>query len=65
MSEIAIQAVGLGKKYLIGGPQKGFDRIGDQLIDLVVSPFRRAGRLLKGQASGAAELDKTFWALQD
>jgi ABC-type polysaccharide/polyol phosphate transport system ATPase subunit len=65
MSELAIQAVGLGKKYLIGDHQKAFDRIGDQLLDLVVSPFRRAGRLLRGQASGAAELDKTFWALQD
>jgi lipopolysaccharide transport system ATP-binding protein len=65
MSELAIQAVGLGKKYLIGDHQKAFDRIGDQLLDLVVSPFRRAGRLMRGQASGAAELDKTFWALQD
>jgi lipopolysaccharide transport system ATP-binding protein len=65
MSELAIQAVGFGKKYLIGDHQKAFDRIGDQLLDLVVSPFRRAGRLMRGQASGAAELDKTFWALQD
>jgi lipopolysaccharide transport system ATP-binding protein len=64
MSELAIQAVGLGKKYMIGNQQKGFDRLSDQLVDMMVSPFRRAGRLLRGHAGGATELDKVFWALQ-
>jgi lipopolysaccharide transport system ATP-binding protein len=35
------------------------------LVDTFISPFRRAGKLLRGQASGAAELDETFWALKD
>jgi lipopolysaccharide transport system ATP-binding protein len=30
-----------------------------------MSPLRRAGKLLRGQATGAAELDETIWALQD
>lgn len=64
MSDYAIQAVGLGKKYMIGGQQKGFDRLGDQLVNMMIAPLRRAGRLLRGEAGGATELDKAFWALQ-
>lgn len=37
----------------------------DTLSNAFVSPFRRAGKLLRGQATGAAELDEEFWALQD
>ncbi|MFZ5917480.1 MAG: ABC transporter ATP-binding protein [Chloroflexota bacterium] len=35
------------------------------MADAFVAPIRRAGKLLRGQASGAAELDETIWALQD
>jgi lipopolysaccharide transport system ATP-binding protein len=65
MSKIAVEIIGLGKKYYIGGPQKSHYRLTDQLVDTVVTPFRRAGKLLRGQVTGAAELDETFWALQD
>jgi lipopolysaccharide transport system ATP-binding protein len=65
MSRIAIEVVGLGKEYHIGGPQKRYHRLTDQLADVVVAPFRRAGKLLRGQASGAAELNETIWAIKD
>ncbi|MGD2158174.1 MAG: ABC transporter ATP-binding protein [Anaerolineales bacterium] len=65
MGDLAIRVEGLGKQYHIGGLQKTYDRFGDQLVDLVAAPIRRAGKLLRGQAGGAAELDETIWALRD
>lgn len=65
MSHIAIEVAGLSKKYHIGGPQKGHYRLTDQLADMAAAPFRRAGKLLRGQATGAAELDEAFWALDN
>jgi lipopolysaccharide transport system ATP-binding protein len=65
MSHIAIEVAGLSKKYQIGGLQKSYHRLTDRLADMAMSPFRRAGKLLRGQATGAAELDETIWALQD
>ena len=65
MSDIAIQVEGLGKLFHIGGLQKGHYRLTDQLADMFVSPFRRAGNLIRGRGAGAAELDETIWALKD
>jgi lipopolysaccharide transport system ATP-binding protein len=65
MTNIAIQVVNLSKLYHIGGPQKNYDRFGDQLVDMVAAPFRRAIKLVRGQASSAAELDQELWALDD
>jgi lipopolysaccharide transport system ATP-binding protein len=65
MGKIAIEVAGLGKEYHIGGPQKSYHRLTDQLADMVAAPFRRAGKLMRGQASGAAELDESIWALKD
>ena len=65
MNKIAIEVVGLGKKYHIGGAQKSHYRLTDQVVDAFTAPFRRAGRLLRGQATGAAELDETIWAIKD
>lgn len=65
MSDIAIRIEGLSKKYLIGGKQKQHNRLGDQITETVLSPFRRAGRLLKGDAGAATELRQEFWALKD
>src|SRR5215207_4939978 len=64
MSNISIEVAGLGKKYHIGGLQKSYYRLTDQVADIFTAPFRRAGKLLRGQASGAAELDETIWALR-
>lgn len=65
MSDIAINIEGLGKTFQIGGMQKSYYRLTDQLVDMIVSPFRRAGNLMRGRAGGAADLDQTIWALKD
>jgi lipopolysaccharide transport system ATP-binding protein len=65
MSKIAIEVAGLGKKYHIGSAQKSHYRLTDQVVDTFMTPFRRAGKLLRGQATSAAELDETIWALKD
>jgi lipopolysaccharide transport system ATP-binding protein len=61
---VTLRVEGLGKKYHIGA-EKSFDKLSDQISDLVLTPFRRAGKLLRGQSTGAAELDQAFWALRD
>jgi lipopolysaccharide transport system ATP-binding protein len=65
MRDIAIRVEGLSKKYQIGGRQKRYTRLGDQMVNTVLSPFRKAGKLLQGQSTGASELDEVFWALKD
>lgn len=65
MSDVAVRVEGLSKKYLIGSKQKQFTRLGDQMAEMVMSPFRRAGRLLRGESRSASELDQEFWALRD
>jgi len=65
MSGIAIRTENLSKQYRIGGPQKKYATLRETLTDVFVAPFRRAGKLLHGQATGAAELDETIWALKD
>ena len=65
MSDIAINVEGLSKKYHIGGLQKSYYRLTDQLTDMIVAPFRRAGNIMRGQATGAAELDEILWAIKD
>ncbi len=65
MSDIVIKAVELAKEYHIGGPQRTYDRLGEQVVETLATPFRRVNKLLRGQASGAAELDEKFWALQN
>jgi lipopolysaccharide transport system ATP-binding protein len=64
MSNVTIEVDGLAKAYQIG-LQKGHYRLTDQLADLFMAPFRRAGKLLRGQAGSAAELNHTIWALKD
>lgn len=63
MGELAIRAVNLKKEYHIGSTQKNFDRLGEQLADAFLAPIRRARKLLRGHATGAAELDERIWAL--
>jgi lipopolysaccharide transport system ATP-binding protein len=65
MSDIAIKVEGLSKKFHIGGLQKNYYRLTDQLTDMVAAPFRRAGKLIRGQSGSAAELNETIWALKD
>jgi lipopolysaccharide transport system ATP-binding protein len=65
VSNIAVRVEGLGKQYHIGGSQKTYDRLGDQLTNVIKAPFRRASYLLRGQATGAADLHDTIWALRE
>ena len=64
MSDIAIRTVNLGKQYHIGAhlQKKNFR---EHIQDVIRAPLRRAGKLLRGQATGASELDETIWALKD
>lgn len=65
MQDIAIRVEGLSKQYRIGGKREKYKTLRDTLADSFLEPFRRAGKLLRGQATGAAGLDKTIWALKD
>lgn len=65
MGDIAIQVEGLGKQYHIGRQQAGYETIRETVTRTVLSPFRKAGRLMRGQASAAAGLEETIWALRD
>jgi lipopolysaccharide transport system ATP-binding protein len=65
MSDIVIRVEDLSKQYRLGAKQEGYRTLRDTLTRAFVSPFRRARRLLGGQAYGAAELDETIWALKD
>ena len=65
MSDIVIRVEDLSKQYRIGSKQQGYKTLRDTLAETFVSPFRRAQKLLRGQAYGAAELGETIWALKD
>ncbi len=65
MSDLAIQVKGISKQYKIGGVTAKYRTIQESLLDAISSPVRRASKLLRGQATGAADLDETIWALKD
>ncbi len=65
MSDVAVRVEGLTKEYHIGGLQTNTDSLREEIIKIVSAPARRLGKLLKGQATGAAELDESFLALDD
>ncbi len=67
MGDLAIRAAGLSKRYRIGAAQGRFQykTLRDTLVESFAAPFRRAGRLLTGRASSAADLHETIWALKD
>src|SRR5215471_653479 len=65
MSDVAIHLEKIGKQYHIGRRVSRHKNLYDVMTDAFVSPFRRAGKLLRGQATGATDLDETIWALRD
>ena len=65
MSETALRVERLSKEYRIGGRQEQYRTLRDTIMDALISPFRRACRLLRGQSGGAADLEQRFWALRD
>src|SRR2546428_2275125 len=65
MGDIALRVEALSKQYRIGGNREAYKTLRDTFTDVVVSPFRRAGKLLRGRGVGAAALAETIWALKD
>ena len=65
MGNIAIHVENIGKKYQIGRSQKQYPRLGDQILDTIGIPFRKAARLFSGQAGAISNQNDTFWALKD
>ncbi len=63
MTDIAIRAEGLGKRYRIGGPQARYKTLRESLIEAVAGPVRAVGAALRGERNGA-ERD-VIWALKD
>jgi lipopolysaccharide transport system ATP-binding protein len=66
VSDLAVRVENLGKEYHIGAVRKErYQTLSDQVAQAAGAPFRRAYKLMRGQATGAAELDETIWALRD
>ena len=65
MTQPAIRVVDLSKEYHIGVMQKSDRTLQEVIVDAVSGPLRRTAKLLRGEATGAAELDAIHWALRD
>lgn len=65
MSKYAIEIDNLGKKYLIAARKQSSDTLARSLIGAFIGPVQRIVSLLRGNTTGAAELDQDFWALRD
>lgn len=63
MSNLAIQAVGLGKQYRIGERQEKYKTLRDTLTDVFTAPVRRFSGLFN--KTTPAEEPSTIWALKD
>ena len=61
MSDYAILAEGLSKRYALGGPKQRYrPTLRETVMGGMAGPFRRFARL-----RGVAERDETFWALKE
>ena len=65
MSQHAIQLEKIGKQYHIGRKKSAHRSLPAVVTGALVSPFRRSWSLLRGRATGATDLDETFWAVKD
>jgi len=66
MSDSVVSVEGISKCYHIGKLQnQSYTTMGEKITQAVMSPVRRATQLLQGHATGAADLDEIFWAMQD
>jgi lipopolysaccharide transport system ATP-binding protein len=65
MSDRAIRVEHLSKDYRIGARRQAYRTLRDTVSEAVLAPFRRVHKLWQGEASGAAGLSETFWALRD
>lgn len=65
MTNVAILAESLGKQFHIGQLQRGYKSFREVTVETFLGPLHRLRRLLRGQATGAADLNDTVWALRD
>lgn len=65
MSDLAIRVENLSKLYHISKKQEKYRTLRDTITDAFISPFRKAGRLIRGRAAAASDLNETIWALKD
>jgi lipopolysaccharide transport system ATP-binding protein len=65
MSQPAIRVVDLSKEFHIGLERKGGRTLRETIVDAVTGPLRRTAKLLRGEATGAAELDAIHCALRN
>ncbi|MEJ2684986.1 MAG: polysaccharide ABC transporter ATP-binding protein [Candidatus Sulfobium sp.] len=65
MNDIVVHAEKIDKLFHIGAKQGSYNTFRDTVTNAFTAPFRRIGKILRGQASGAAELDEELWALKD
>jgi lipopolysaccharide transport system ATP-binding protein len=67
MSEIAVRVNGLSKRYRIGGRQKTYGTLRDQMVSSLKSMvgLNGHGDAYSSGASPRSESSDTFWALQD
>jgi lipopolysaccharide transport system ATP-binding protein len=65
MTDIALRAEGLGKRYRVGARQQGYKTLRETLMDVLHSPLRMAAKLRHREAAGAAMQAEMIWALKD
>lgn len=65
MGDIVIHAEKIDKLFRIGGRQASYRTLRETVTDTFAAPFRRIGKLLRGQPYGASGLDEEIWALKD
>jgi lipopolysaccharide transport system ATP-binding protein len=63
MTEVAISAENLSKKYSIG-VQKNDRNFREAIMGALKTPFGKIKQIFRGRPYGAAELNETFWALK-
>jgi lipopolysaccharide transport system ATP-binding protein len=65
MDNYAITLDNVSKKYNIGASRALKETFKETLTRMVLSPFKKMGGILRGEASAASSLEKEFWALRD
>jgi lipopolysaccharide transport system ATP-binding protein len=64
-NSIAVHIDSLGKRYQIGSTRERYKTLRSSISDAFIAPIRRTRSLLRGEASGASELNETIWALNN
>jgi lipopolysaccharide transport system ATP-binding protein len=65
MGDFAIQAYSLGKQYRIGAHPNQRGSLRSFLGEELIAPWKRLGRLLRGQAHAATNANEPVWVLRE